>query len=102
VFVPVRVKRTKPVINGRFCHSRRFICQNGVVGAVIPGAKVVDEAVGLRVAVDVGDQVEEVAVLPDFDTAEGVLKQGSGTAVSFIDSFCVRVKQVGKILAWGF
>ena len=90
----------KPVEHDGALDARCLGRQDRVIGGVGPVAKVVDEAMFLRIAVDVGDERGEVAVVVDESAAERLFKEAAGPLVCFVEGLCVGAKQVGKGAAW--
>ena len=52
----------------------------------------------LRVLVDVGNHVPELAVSGDGYASKGVLEQASSSAISFVDGFGVGIEEIGEFL----
>ena len=71
-----------------------------MIGGKRPLAKIRDQAVRLRVAVDIRHQVKQVRSRHDLDPLEWVLEQAAGALVGLIHRLAVGVEQIAELLAW--
>ena len=62
--------------------------------------EVFDKTVSLWIAVNIGDEMDEVSVIVDYFTPEGFLEEATGALVRFVVCFCVCAEQVGKGTTW--
>ena len=53
----------------------------------------------MRVAVNIGDQMEQISLRRDLDPLERVLEQAAGATVGFIDRLAVGVEEIAELLA---
>lgn len=60
------------------------------------GAEVVYKTVSLRIVVDIPDEVLKVALMSHLDAAKSFLEEAPGSAIRFVDGFCVTAEQVGE------
>ena len=67
-----------------------------------PIVKVVHEAVGLGIAVDVGDDSKEMSFVGDGDPFEGAFEERAGAVESLVEGFCIGVEAVSKATAGYF
>lgn len=75
-----------------------FVGEQNVIRGIGPVAEISDEAVFLRVTMNVIEESEEVPVGLNLDAPKSFLKQTAGTVVGFVDSFGIAVEQVAKSL----
>ena len=87
-----RISSCVPVENIVATHERWFIGDYRLVGRIWPYSEVVDESVLLRIAVDVGDQVDEVGIGGYFHSAEWIAEKTTCSMVGFVEGFRVSVK----------
>ena len=84
---------TFPLQTGRQAGKQR------AVGAIGPAGEVVDGSVALGVAVDVADQMYQIALLGHGDTLKGLLKETARPVKGFVDRFGIGVEKVAKLAA---
>ncbi len=85
---------TEPIQDLRSPEAGVFLGQENPIGGVLPVAEVLHEAVFLRILVDIGDHIPELAVAGDRHAAEGVLEQAPMPAIGGIDGLGVGVEEI--------
>src|SRR5690242_12163520 len=63
-----------------------------------PFPKIIYKAMLLRVKVYIENELTEVSIGGDWDTAKPLFKQAACALISFIDALSIGIKEIGKVL----
>lgn len=76
--------------------------RQGLVRGKRPIPEIVDEAMFLRILMDVSRQVQAVSLFGDKDAFEGSFKKGTCSFIRFVEGFCVCIKETRESKMWFF
>ena len=76
----------------------RLRCQDHSIGRILSVAEILHEFVFLRVLVNIGDHIPELAFTGNCDASKRMLKQAARTPVGLVDSLGVGVEEMRELL----
>jgi len=102
-FAPVGIHEPspppEPLEDRRALYTGRLRGQHSSIGREWPLSEIVDEAVVLRIAVDVDDELTEVGIRRHLHPVERMLKETADTRVHSVERLGVGGEETGEVLA---